>query len=261
MTAKTILSPLILILPVLWFVSICFLYKTKSSPKRLNKFFIAVYFLALTSLTILSFPIVSFWLGKTLLLPTSPDKKNVKAVVILGAGFFSGETAQNDRLVYDSMMRVMRGVRYWKDSHIQWLVVCGRARGDHPERLGELMRDLAVQFGAPPKQIILETRSKNTREHPIFLMDMNIFQSSDRLAIVTSPWHLTRAVTEFQRYFPSIIPVSAYRFSKKNIMEIRSWIPQAGALASSRDYLHEYIGLAWYYLLNIIQGRRVPGKI
>lgn len=247
--AKIILSPLFIVLVVLLPLQLWLLVKSWKG-KRFRAICITAFTLVL-SITFLSLSNVNYSLCKALELGTSYTFSCPQdAVVVLGGGFYSSIDGSRDELNGESSLRVIKGVEVFKKCNARWLVVSGRLKTGIKEMHGELMRDLAISMGIPKDRILMETDSTNTREHPVYLKEMGYFDAGSRLAIVTSPWHLKRAMVEFNRYFPLSVPVAAYDISPNYSFSLSGWLPQAGILDSSTTMIHEYIGMMWYDILN-----------
>ena len=72
----------------------------------------------------------------------------------------------------------------------------------------QLIRDLLVEWGVSRRSIVLDTASKNTRENAInaaVALQENGCQSS---LLVTSAWHMPRAIAAFKRVGVEMFPVS-----------------------------------------------------
>ena len=61
------------------------------------------------------------------------------------------------------------------------------------------MRDTLVKLGVPDESIVLETASHNTAENAFFTTRIANQRGWKHIAVVTCPWHLPRAVLNFQR--------------------------------------------------------------
>jgi len=168
----------------------------------------------------------------------------VDAVVVLGAGYYT----KADRLNGESILRLAKGVQVFQECNAKWLVVSGRLGWARKERHAELMRDLAVAMGIPQQRIVMETESLNTQEHPIRLKAMGFLDSESRLVVVTSPWHLRRALIEFRRVFPDVSAAPSYFFSPELSEKLVVWLPMLRQLDLS-TMLHEYAGILWYGLI------------
>jgi uncharacterized SAM-binding protein YcdF (DUF218 family)/glycosyltransferase involved in cell wall biosynthesis len=71
-------------------------------------------------------------------------------------------------------------------------------------REAEVMRDLAVGLGVPQDAIVLEERAGSTYENVVFSSEIARRQSSSRVLLVSSPYHMRRALLTWQRQAPDI---------------------------------------------------------
>lgn len=167
-------------------------------------------------------------------------------VVVLSAGIDRGPTPAMDLLNGPGYARVWRGVQAFRESQARLLVMSGYDRTGSPERMTTLMKDLAVHLGVPPERVITELRSVNTRAHPRELEQLPDVKPTDTIAVVTSAWHLPRAMAEFRRYFTRLVPVPADFLSLQYRGEAADWLPNTESLWVTTRVLHEYIGRVWY---------------
>ena len=72
----------------------------------------------------------------------------------------------------------------------------------------EVMRDLAVALGVPPEAIILERQASSTYENVIYTRDIMIDNNWEQLLVVSSPYHMRRAMLTWRKQAPSFQVVS-----------------------------------------------------
>ena len=72
----------------------------------------------------------------------------------------------------------------------------------------EVMRDLAVALGVPPEAIILERQASSTYENVIYTRDIMIANNWEQLLVVSSPYHMRRAMLTWRKQAPSFQIVS-----------------------------------------------------
>lgn len=72
----------------------------------------------------------------------------------------------------------------------------------------EVMRDLAVALGVPPDAIILERQASSTYENVIYTRDIMIVNNWEQLLVVSSPYHMRRAMLTWRKQAPSFQVVS-----------------------------------------------------
>ena len=107
------------------------------------------------------------------------------------------------------------------------------------------MRDLAIEQGVPPERILFEPFSRNTFEHPLGLRELAQISEADTVVVVTDAFHITRAMGEFKRYFPRVIPIPCDVRGRPSAGP-RQFLPHVGALGRSTAMLQEYLGVVWY---------------
>lgn len=241
--------------PLLWFCVLQFVllvFFWSKSCIKLNgicRILWIIQICSLSGLIILSLPLTATLLEKSL---TSFMKKPPKGlspdyIFVLGGGYHPGITEAQDMLGGDCYQRVLTAVTLWHQYPKAKFVISGGGAGypERPtERLGQLMRKTAILHGVAEKQVILESHSLNTREHPIEALKLPGITSNAPIAIVTSSWHMRRAKQEFGKYFSNIklFPVSL----KNDPINVYSIIPSSNAISRSTELLREWVGMAWY---------------
>lgn len=74
-------------------------------------------------------------------------------------------------------------------------------------RNAELARDFFLGFGIAPDRILLEPRSRNTAENAAFTLPVANPQPGETWVLVTSAWHMPRAMDSFSRAdWPALVP-------------------------------------------------------
>jgi uncharacterized SAM-binding protein YcdF (DUF218 family) len=245
---KTILSPFFLAIIVLWPSLLVLAYRTKAAARS----FAVAALVALFALTALSTGLVSGCLERSIEAGFhTEDRCPEDAVVVLSGGYIPGENAGTARLSGESALRVIAGAELLKRCGTRKMVLSGSSKVGPRGVDGELMRELALKLGVPADRILVEAKSSTTREHVSELEGTGWFGTDTELAIVTSPWHLRRAMMVFSRTFPRAYPVMAYGRPSFR------WelFPKSGALEKSTIILHEYIGSIWYALLDRLSGK------
>jgi uncharacterized SAM-binding protein YcdF (DUF218 family) len=170
-------------------------------------------------------------------------------IFVLGGGYLPGTTLDQDVLVVDSSRRVLAAVAWWRKYPQAKLVFSGAEKGirDRPrDRLARLMAETAMGQGVPESHVILESDSTNTREHPLEALRLPGITAETRIGLVTSGWHMRRALREFRRVF-SIVEIRSVPLS--NILAgAQVFVPDPDILGASTVYLQEVVGYLWYAL-------------
>jgi uncharacterized SAM-binding protein YcdF (DUF218 family) len=202
-------------------------------------------------LTIISTPLSGNWLKNTLAVHSTENSTTPPvAIFVLAGDYLAGATSDEDVLGTESQRRVLHAVGIWRRYPDAILVFSGTQGMLRPERLTQLMADVALCQGVPRSAILSEPRSTNTREHPIEALKLPGMTSTTSIGIVTSDWHIRRAEQEFRRYFQQVYtyPVSPLRGTQG----LQSLMPTADSLDDNTTLIREWVGILWYKILNFI---------
>lgn len=147
----------------------------------------------------------------------------------------------------ENQRRVLHGVTLWRRYPDARLVLSGAMEYLDRRNLGrhaQLMAEVSVNQGVPAYAVLLEPRSRNTREHPIEALTLPGVTSATPIAVVTSGWHMRRAQREFYRYFQHVQtdPVPEPQCP----VGWQDFIPDAGTLSDNTTLLREWVGMLWY---------------
>lgn len=106
----------------------------------------------------------------------------------------------------------------------------------------EIMRDLAVSEGVPPGAIVLETRGINTHDQVIRVRDLLRAEQWRRILLVSSPYHMRRALLVWRKQAPEIevvaTPVPKSQFYTHD---------RGASLDQLRGLAREYAALVFYW--------------
>jgi len=169
----------------------------------------------------------------------NPDRA---ALVVLSAGIRTADPslAPRERLDSASTQRVITAARLWVEHPVGLFLVSGT-----PPRQTEGMVDLATALGVPQGRIVVEGRSRNTRENAAFSAEILRSRGVETVVLVTSASHLRRAVRDFAAAGIPVIPAAA-DYSGPFGAEVASFLPSAGALERSQRCLHELLGYLFW---------------
>ncbi|MFZ2491099.1 MAG: YdcF family protein [Thermoanaerobaculia bacterium] len=168
----------------------------------------------------------------------------IPAVIVVPSG-----GSKERSLGTESAERVVAAVDWWKQHRRAVLVMSGADTmpgGQSGLRTLRLMRELAILKGVPPQRVQLESRSRNTRQHPVEMLRLRGIDRSTRIGLVTSATHMRRTRREFRKHFDTVIghPV----IERHGPLDGRSFIPSSESLANATGMVHEWVGIAWYAL-------------
>ena len=117
-----------------------------------------------------------------------------------------------------------------------------------------LMKEAAIDLGVPPARIITYMDVHNTRTEMKALKANTAY--GDNIVIVSSSYHLPRVALWAKHYglFPLYAPADTFpKFKASETNLFKFLIPQESALILSSTALHEYLGIAHWFLLTQLQ--------
>lgn len=106
---------------------------------------------------------------------------------------------------------------------------------------------LLDSLGVPRDRVIMEGRSRNTEENAVFTKDLVKPKPGERWLVVTSAWHMPRAIGCFRRigFAVEAYPVS-WRTGKQ--VSLGPSVVFGYGLAATDFAAHEWIGLVAYWI-------------
>jgi uncharacterized SAM-binding protein YcdF (DUF218 family) len=152
----------------------------------------------------------------------------------------------------ESAERFDRAVQIVKAGKAHVLVLSGGAeRYAGPEDEGELLKQEAIARGLAPEQIVVTQAASNTKHEARALCQLAALQHWKRVLVVTSAFHMARAMRLSERCSAELIPIPvAYQTpGRRNswaYKRLEYYIPQAEGLANSERALREYLGISFY---------------
>jgi uncharacterized SAM-binding protein YcdF (DUF218 family) len=171
----------------------------------------------------------------------------IKWIVILG----SGEAAVDQGVPYHWQIsqhargRLMEAIRLHRALPKSKLILTGgMGFGGVPE--STTLSRVAEEMGVARRDMVLEVESRNTKDHPLYVRDL---VQSDPFILVTSAFHMPRAMKMFQKQGLLPIPAPAGYWSPPD--HFWSWVnfsPTASGVRLAELAYHEYLGLAWAWL-------------
>lgn len=173
--------------------------------------------------------------------PVPQELKDVDALVVLGGGAYN-----TGILKEDSMKRLLTGFILHKRYQLPVILSGGASIGRLPE--AEIMRQLLEELGVDKKSIITEVRSRDTFENAKYVKEICQKKGFKRVALVTSAYHMPRAVSAFKKVGLDVVPYPT-DFKQDRSYNLYSYIPRAGVLHDSYKALREYLGALAYDLL------------
>ena len=199
----------------------------------------------------LSTPIVAGALLRTLqpyaALPATGALPPAQAIVILSAESYRGGTEYGEPVAGPmTMWRVRYGARLHKRTGLPVLCAGGRPATGAPS-LGEMMQNaLQDEFSVPVRWV--EDRSADTWQNAEYSAELLQQDNIERVLLVSSAWHLPRAMACFERLGIEAIPAPT-GFRGPAFENWQSLLPSWQAMRDSCWALHEWLGRVYYATL------------
>ncbi len=123
------------------------------------------------------------------------------------------------------------------------LLSAGQVPGQHIEPGAEGMATFLRALGVPGDALILETLARNTLENARFIEQQLAARGAKRILLVTSGYHMPRALRIFESSQLHIIPAATDHGVIRVNFDLQQVLPSVGALSGSTDAIKEYLGI------------------
>ena len=131
------------------------------------------------------------------------DKPTIKFVVVLGGGHTSDpELPLLSQMNTHPVIRLMEGIRIYRKFPGSRLLLSGGSGFDLISE-AEMMARVAREMGVPDRDIILESKSKDTRDEALFIKPM---VGNEPFVLVTTASHIPRSMALFKKLGMNPIP-------------------------------------------------------
>jgi len=171
-------------------------------------------------------------------------------IVLLGGGIYENapEYGGRDELGRYAMMRTIYAADVAQKSGLDIYATGGKPLTQTEESEGEIMRHWLLKLGLKEEYVHAENASNNTWENASYMKKILAEKGVNRVVLVTSAWHMPRAVWCFESHNFEVIPAPTDYLTARDSYDLRSYLPSWTVLSDSSQALHEYLGLLWYRL-------------
>lgn len=105
---------------------------------------------------------------------------------------------------------------------------------------------ILTALGVPENKIITESKSLNTTQNAEFTKKLLVKNNFKKPLLVTSAFHMKRAVLQFKRYSQEVTPFPTdYQSNVKQVIQIADLVPSADAMLEVSSTLKEYLGILY----------------
>lgn len=111
-------------------------------------------------------------------------------------------------------------------------------------------RRFLTDLGVPATSILIEDRSRDTRENALFTRQVMEKNGYRKPILVTSAYHMRRSVMAFRQAGIEVVPVPAQFMGSNGAGTVWiDWLPDAGNMSNVAMALKEQIGMLYYRLI------------
>jgi uncharacterized SAM-binding protein YcdF (DUF218 family) len=137
----------------------------------------------------------------------SPPQSGIAGIIILG-GFEDGwvTAGRGGLALNEAAERLTEGVRIARLLLDMKVVFTGGVGGFFGENAGTAVRKYLIDAGIAPERIVIENASRDTYENAVFTRKLVKPMPQDRWLLITSAYHMPRAVGAFRQAGFSIVP-------------------------------------------------------
>lgn len=179
---------------------------------------------------------------------TARTDRAYDAVVVLSGEVDDASSLASGRVEFTHAVdRLFGGLEVMRAGRARYVLLSGGPAAHGGRSEPELVGDVMASLGIPRERIVLETRSRNTRENAVEAARIAAERRWTTLLVVTSAAHMPRALGCFRKagLAPDAFPVD-WRGAEGSTEAL---LPRASALAASTDALRELTGRLVYRLV------------
>src|SRR5690348_6044900 len=176
------------------------------------------------------------------------------AVFVLGGGILGpGDQSGADVDWGPSAVRFDRALNLFTSGRARVLLISAGGPAVFGE--GARLREIAIQRGIPAQSVLVTRAVLNTAAEADALAELADRFEWKRVLLVTSAFHMPRAMRLFRSCPAEIVPVPVNYLSPPSMSSgntgLDHFLPQAEALYRSERASREYLGLAFYSIVRL----------
>ncbi len=169
-----------------------------------------------------------------------PTNVEADAIIVLGGGSYNTGVLKED-----SKKRLLAGFVLHKQTGKPIILSGGSSINILPD--AEIMKSTLISLGVDLRSILLDTQSTTTQENAKYAKQIMEKKKYKVALLVTSAYHMKRAVKAFQKENVKVIPYPT-DFKRDLKYNLYSYIPKTSTLNDSYKAIREYIANLAYDL-------------
>lgn len=173
------------------------------------------------------------------------NMEHYDAIVLLGGVL--GTVAEDGTPGFnDNVERLHQSFEMLRSGAAAEVVITGAFPGSALSE-AEILRDTLVRWGIEPSRVVSENKAKNTRENALFTAPLLRERGYKKVGLVTSRYHMRRALGCFRREGIELSPISVDFREAGDAGDWRGWLmPRVRYLEMTTASLRELAGY-WIY--------------
>lgn len=182
--------------------------------------------------------------------PFTDDGKPVDGIILLGGAVEATESVARDQIVAnDSAERVLDTIRLAHRYPSARILISGGGGTVFGTGTAEapVIAKFLTSVGISEERLLVEDRSRTTDENAVFSMEMAKPREGERWILVTSAWHMPRAVGVFEKAGFAVIPYPVDYRTAGGLGKQRLFAFISEGLRRLDVGTKEWAGLAAYY--------------
>ncbi len=176
---------------------------------------------------------------------------NNKPIVILG-GLSSFDDKTKRIHFKEATDRLMQGLLLHKMDTTRQIIISGGSAEIYFEEQPEAqyLKDYLLAIGVAPNKILFEKESRNTHENALYTAALfDSVHIKKEIALITSGFHITRAMGCFQKQGFEVEPIAANAFTHHHPLKPTDYfMPSLETLQAWPILIKEWVGICVYKL-------------
>ncbi|MGB0881511.1 MAG: YdcF family protein [Vicingaceae bacterium] len=181
---------------------------------------------------------------------TYTDLAETFDVAIVLGGFSDYDYSQEQVQFHSATDRLMAGIKLYKTGRAKKLmIVSGSGKIMNPEEREALfIKDYLLSIGIPPQDLIIEAKSRNTRENAVNAAKiLNEKYKNGKYILVTSSLHMPRAKRCFSKVEIDVTPFSVdHQAGPRKYIFDHLFLPDLDSLRRWKSLTKEWTGFIVY---------------
>ena len=183
--------------------------------------------------------------------PFRDDGKPVDGIILLGGSVEAAESVSRGALVAnESAERVLDTIELAHRYPNARILISGGGGTVFGEGIPEapIIASFLKKLGMDPARIIVEDRSRTTHENALFSRELIAPKEGERWLLVTSAWHMPRAIGVFEKVGLPVTPYPVDFRTTKSSDRQRTFAFVSDGLRRLDVGMKEWAGLVGYYV-------------